>query len=1180
MKNASITLPTGEWGQVKSKYPSDSFNVSASDFTSGTINIDTMPKGSLQKQPGGTNYNATPLTAAAKDQFEAIFADGTHHLLAVEGGRLSYSPGDTTFTQVTSGYSATSNFEFAMALDRVYFGNGSTNQVYDKTTSYGGVTYTAPKTKVMGCQVPSSAPTAALVVDSTSNRVPAGAHTYKITYLYYGFEESNPSSASGVVTADASHTSVNLTSIPIGGYGVTARKVYRDNNDSNYVLLGTIADNTTTTYTDTSASGGAVIPSDNSIPPVFGLVVPFLDRLFLAKVSGSPYNIYYTNAGFPDISSSTNFFPCNAGDPIQAIVVYLGRIIVLNRNSIGQVLGNTSDTFRYVNIQTGIGCTDNRSVQIRTINGVPTLVWLSDKGLYQYNGSSVTYISEPIEDLVNLNIQQSLSANGSNSQTTQADFQGGTASGGIDLTATPGTITTPNPKRLWDDETDWEGGSSLTNCATHDGSNTLKTPIAFTYDLASGALATAQLSGSTVVLPTVGSQTVPQPNSDANYLDIGGSSIPSGATTGAAQQVTFQHSGTVSSITLYLTNGGVTHNYRFRIYADLAGAPNFGSVLASQTGTVVGTGVTGIGTGEFGVVFTTNLSVTANVPFWVAIEQLSSNTNWDFPVRVTSVINPTQMTTVRRLVNGTAYTMAQSESTFGHFTGSSSLGTSVGSLVIELPMTISFSQTAISSSGTWLSAWHDTGSDSISTSIVVTHTGSYPTSCSGTTTLEGSNDQVTNITTEGTSNQNGAHTFTLSGKRYWRVRFSLSTTDNQRTPSYGIPTIKFNTTATWISEVVDCTADVTAYDLLETVQTTPSGTSVTYTVATSSDNVTYSSYSDISLATVYRYIKVKAVLVANTNDVTSPTVTSIKLKYTIVANLVSSAINTAVTPAGWDVFQASAAENSGTIAYYMRTASSSGALSGASFAAVTIGNFPTNTPLQYVQWKVVLTSTPDHVPTIDSVTINWFIGTTNSIRVASLFYNRNYYLAAAEYSQTTNNLVLELDGKGNWRVLRGLAIGTLGLFFNKPYYCSAASGQFVQWLTGLTNSGTPIAWDVRTKAFDFATQYSPDFSEATKIVRKVSLTLMNTGATIFPYYSVDNGTTWLSLCDQASNGATSFTLGTDDSRVVKTLYPNFADGNVVGGRTVMLRLYSNDAFSVEVHKLQLDVSVRPGQARN
>lgn len=1168
MKKVSLSIPKADWGHIKSKYPSSSAFLDQNDFTSGTKNVDTTFKGVLYKRQGGTLHSTIP--SAPKDQYEAIFSDGTHHLLTVDSGVLRYNPGDGSATSVTSGYSSVSNFEFATAFDRVYFCNGVTNQVYDKTTSYGGVTYTAPQTKVMGCQAPAAAPTAAVVATGS---VPVGGHTYKVTFLYYGSEESNGGPATAVATTTAGNQKINLTSIPVGGYGVTARKIYRDNNDGVYVLITTISDNSTTTYSDTSISGGADMPTDNSIPPTSGLILTWLDRLFFAKISGDPYSIYFSDAGLPDIVQSTNFFKCNQGDPITGFVVFQDRIIVFNRGSMGQIMGRTSDAFRYASIQGGVGCVDNRSVQVRVINGVPTLVWLSDKGVYGYNGSSVSYLSDPIEDLVNFNIQQAQQTLGSNTQTSQADFQAGTASNGIDLTTSAGLITTPNPKRLWDDQTDWEGGSSLTNVATKDGTNLLKAPIAKAFALASGSLVTAQVSSNTVRLPTVANQTVPNVNSDGNFMDIGGPSKT--GTIGIAQRFVMQHNGTIPSILVYYTDGGATHNYRLRVYADAAGLPDTGTVLKEQTGTIVGNGISGTGTGTYSITFTTNLAVTADTYYWVAIEQTNGNFNWYLPCNHTAN-SLGQLSTFLTANNGSYVTPSSMNSSLGGLNGEIASGPNSGTFPVQMPCTIFFTQTAIASSGQWLSDTYDSSSASISTTMSVTHTGTYPATTSGTTTVEGSDNGSTWDVTQAVGNVNGTQTLTVSGRRYWRVRFQLSTTDNRNTPVFGPPTLKFATTGTWISEAINCTSNVSAYNSLDVVSSAPAGTSVTVTVATSDDNVTYTSYGAFGSATVKRYMKVKVVLTTDASNVTTPSVTSITLKWTIAANLVSQAINTGSTPAGWDIFQAVYTVNGGTIQFSMRSGASLVALAAASYTNVTSGAFPSVTPNQYVQWKVIITSTADAVPTVDSATINWFIGNTNSIRVASLFYNRAYYLATAEYNNTTNNVVLVLDAEGKWRVYRGLDINTFSLFFNKPYYGRATAGQIIQYLSADTDQGTNIEFDVRTKAFDFANQYDADAADALKILRSVEISGVNTGATITPYYSIDEGTTWKPL--YTDDGASSIVTTSAMTRFIKYLSPSFADGTVVAGRTVMLRFYNNDAYKVEIHKAKMDVTIRKGKA--
>ncbi len=89
-----------------------------------------------------------------------------------------------------------------------------------------------------------------------------GSSTFADSWYDAGTSGSFP------VGGDPSRKRVNLTSIPVGPSGVTARKIYRTpvNSAGPYQLVTTIADNTTTTYTDSLADGGlgAVAPSSNT----------------------------------------------------------------------------------------------------------------------------------------------------------------------------------------------------------------------------------------------------------------------------------------------------------------------------------------------------------------------------------------------------------------------------------------------------------------------------------------------------------------------------------------------------------------------------------------------------------------------------------------------------------------------------------------------------------------------------------------------------------------------------------------------------------------------------------------------------------------------------------------------------------------------------------------------------
>lgn len=95
--------------------------------------------------------------------------------------------------------------------------------------------------------------------------VTPGTHSYKVTFVTtYG--ESLPSVKSNVITAViTTGQTVPLSSIPLGGAKVIARKIYRTvaGDTGAWKLLTTIADNTTTVFSDTIADGslGADAPT-------------------------------------------------------------------------------------------------------------------------------------------------------------------------------------------------------------------------------------------------------------------------------------------------------------------------------------------------------------------------------------------------------------------------------------------------------------------------------------------------------------------------------------------------------------------------------------------------------------------------------------------------------------------------------------------------------------------------------------------------------------------------------------------------------------------------------------------------------------------------------------------------------------------------------------------------------
>jgi hypothetical protein len=85
-----------------------------------------------------------------------------------------------------------------------------------------------------------------------------GVYDYKVTYTSALGESALGTLAT--ITTTTGNQDVNLTAIPTGPYGTTGRTIYRTKvGGTVYYLLHSIADNTTTTYSDTTADASLTV---------------------------------------------------------------------------------------------------------------------------------------------------------------------------------------------------------------------------------------------------------------------------------------------------------------------------------------------------------------------------------------------------------------------------------------------------------------------------------------------------------------------------------------------------------------------------------------------------------------------------------------------------------------------------------------------------------------------------------------------------------------------------------------------------------------------------------------------------------------------------------------------------------------------------------------------------------
>lgn len=199
---------------------------------------------------------------------------------------------------------------------------------------------------------PGSAPTAA-VGTATGALGAAQVYQYKATFVTAFGETDGFATASSVTTTSTG--SVNLTAIPVStDKNVIHRNLYRTTGGgTSFLLLATLNDNTTTTYTDliADASLGAAIPTLNtahSLQIINGVVQ--LSRPLVHSVESG----ITAHAG----GGQTSAYALSAEYSIVATVATTGDSVILpplNSSHIGKHMLICNDGANSLNVYPAVG---------------------------------------------------------------------------------------------------------------------------------------------------------------------------------------------------------------------------------------------------------------------------------------------------------------------------------------------------------------------------------------------------------------------------------------------------------------------------------------------------------------------------------------------------------------------------------------------------------------------------------------------------------------------------------------------------------------------------------------------------------------------------------------------------------------------------------------------------------
>ncbi len=283
--------------------------------------------GAVGTRGGSSQLNTTAVGSFVNDglytKHDAVTAGET--MVAFFGGTM-YQLLTTTFTTVASAQSVFTAGNRVAATEyqnHMFVGNGGVTPY-----KYNGTYFTRHG-------VPQA--TGIVSLASIAGDIAAGTYMYKIGFMNSQAVEGDVGTAVTIVLSASGN--VSITSIPVApiSHGVNQRRVYRTLvGGSSFKLVTTIANNTATTYTDstTDANLGATAPTDQGEPPKYSVVCYHQNRLFCNDATNLNY-LWYSELAEPYTFKVNNFQRVgdNTGDLLRSIVPYQNNILIGCQNS-------------------------------------------------------------------------------------------------------------------------------------------------------------------------------------------------------------------------------------------------------------------------------------------------------------------------------------------------------------------------------------------------------------------------------------------------------------------------------------------------------------------------------------------------------------------------------------------------------------------------------------------------------------------------------------------------------------------------------------------------------------------------------------------------------------------------------------------------------------------------------
>lgn len=278
--------------------------------------------GSVETRDGFTKVNTATVGTYVCDGLYARKGTGSAETMVAFFNGTGYALAGTSFITIGSAQSvmtAGQRVGAAQMENHIFFGNGAVIPY-----KYNGTDFTRH-----GVYPISN--TASYVTGAAGS--PNGAYSYKFVTRNSQSVAGNPSEQSTTITVAS--TKVEITSIPVSpqSHGIATRRIYRTvTSGTTFLLLTTLNDNTTTTYSDNTADAslGAAAPSDAGVPPVYLSIIYHQNRLFMI---GTDNLVWYTDLNEPYTVAATNFLTIGdqSTDFPKALGVFNNALVIFGQ---------------------------------------------------------------------------------------------------------------------------------------------------------------------------------------------------------------------------------------------------------------------------------------------------------------------------------------------------------------------------------------------------------------------------------------------------------------------------------------------------------------------------------------------------------------------------------------------------------------------------------------------------------------------------------------------------------------------------------------------------------------------------------------------------------------------------------------------------------------------------------